>query len=110
MSARCARMRKIVLLATVLSVATLGLQACFYGPSQPWRYGQYGQSQPDHTVCDVNGNNCLACDADNNNCRHVDTQYGANHTVCNDHGCMTCDARNTNCQSNTAKSSWGFFF
>jgi hypothetical protein len=30
--------------------------------------------------------------------------------VCDAHGCMTCGANNTNCQSNTARSSWGFFF
>jgi hypothetical protein len=100
-------MRKIVILAAVLSVATFGLQACFYESEPP---GQYGQYQSTHTVCDVNGNNCLACDANNNNCRRVDTQYGSDHTVCDAQGCVTCDANDTNCQSNTARSSWGFFF
>jgi len=104
-------MRKIVFLATILGVATIGLQGCFYGSSQPDRYGQYGQYQPGHTVCDVNGNNCLACDANNNNCRRVDTQYGANHTVCNDHGCIACDANDPNCPgASPTRGSWGFFF
>jgi hypothetical protein len=100
-------MRRVVILAAVLSVATLGLQACFYGSGPPEQYGRY---QSTHTVCDVNGNNCLACDANNTNCERIDTQYGSDHTVCDAHGCMICDANNTNCQSNTARSSWGFFF
>lgn len=99
-------MRKIIILAAVLSFVSFGLQACFYESSPPAQYGQY---QSSHTVCDVNGNNCLACDADNSNCRRTDTQYGSNHTVCDDHGCSSCDANNTNCQR-TANSSWGFFF
>lgn len=105
----CATMRKIVILAAMTSVATLGLQACFYGSSQPAPYAQYSQYQSSHTVCDVNGKNCLACDANDNNCRRTDTQYGSNHTVCDSHGCMACDANNANCQG-TTKSSWGFFF
>jgi hypothetical protein len=100
-------MRRVVILAAVLSIATLGLQACFYGSGPTEQYGRY---QPTHTLCDVNGNNCLACDANNTNCHRIDTQYGSDHTVCDAHGCMTCDANNTNCQSNTARSSWGFFF
>ena len=75
-----AKMSRTVMLAMVLGVAMLGLQACFYGTSSPARNGQYTQYQSSHMVCDVNGNNCLAC-----------------------------DASNTNCQS-TARSSWGFFF
>jgi len=102
-------MSKAIILAAVLSVATFGLQACFYRSSSPGQYGQYRQYQSSHTVCDVNGNNCLACDANNNNCRRVDTQYGSNHTVCDAHGCLDCDANNNNCQG-TARSSWGFFF
>ncbi len=73
-------MGKRIIFAAILSAAAFGLQACFYWSSPPAQYGQYGQSQPGHTVCDVNGHNCLAC-----------------------------DANDTNCQG-TAKSSWGFFF
>lgn len=102
-------MCKRVILAAVLSAVALGLQACFYRSSPPAQYGQYGQYQPSHTICDVNGNNCLACDANNTNCRRVDAQYGSSRTVCDAHGCVVCDANNANCQG-TPKSSWGFFF
>ena len=99
-------MHKRIILAAVLSLATFGLQACFYdsGPSQP-----YGRYQSSRTLCDEHGNNCVVCDANNNNCEHA--QYQSSRTLCDAHGnnCMVCDANNNNCGS-TAKSSWGFFF
>jgi hypothetical protein len=103
-------MFKSLILASALVFATLGMQACFWsGPS-----GQYAST---HTVCDSNGNNCLACD-DYNNCQRSDAQYrssprygSSTHRVCDTQGynCLTCDSNNSNCQS-TARSSWGFIF
>jgi hypothetical protein len=59
-------MRKRIILATVLSFATFGLQACFYESNPPPQ--QYGQYQSSRTLCDVHGNNCVVCDTNNNNC------------------------------------------
>lgn len=97
-------MFKTLAFASLLVLSMLGMQACFWsGPS-----GQYAST---HSVCDTNGNNCLACD-DNNNCQRADAQYGSSrHNVCDDQGynCLSCDSNNTNCQS-TARSYWGFIF
>ena len=38
----------------------------------PIQYG--GSPYGAHTICDTNGNNCLACDGDNGNCQSVGTQ------------------------------------
>jgi hypothetical protein len=116
-------MFKPLIRGALLAAALIGTQGCFYS-SPPARYGAgpYGS----HTICDTNGNNCLACDGDNNNCQSIGTQNGAqyggqygpqygtqygsgSHTVCNDHGCQNCDSSNNNCQP-LAGSSWGFFF
>jgi hypothetical protein len=102
-------MNRTTMFVVVLSFAAFGLQACFYRSSSSGQYGHYSQYQAHHTVCDVNGNNCLACDADDNNCRRVDTAYGSNRMVCDAQGCVSCDANNTNCRSE-ARNSWGFFF
>jgi hypothetical protein len=75
-------MHKRIILAAVLSLATFGLQACFYDSGPPPQYGQYQSSR---TLCDEHGNNCMVCDANNNNCQHA--QYQSSRT-----------------------SSWGFFF
>jgi hypothetical protein len=105
-------MYKPLILTALAALAMLGMQACFYTGSS----GPYASSLPSvttHTVCDTNGNNCLACD-DNNNCERADSQYGSSsrHSVCDADGnnCLNCDSNNNNCQSTTARSHWGFFF
>jgi len=45
-------MAKTIILALVLSFATLGLQACFYQSSAT------GQPASTSTTCDAQGNNC----------------------------------------------------
>lgn len=53
----------------------VGAQGCFYHSYGPDQYGhQYGSR---HTVCDVNGENCMVCDADDRNCQRVESQYGS---------------------------------
>jgi hypothetical protein len=73
-------MLKIIVLAVMLSFASVGLQACFYDSSPDGQTEHYTQDQSHHTLCDANGNNCAPCDANNN------------------------------CQATTTRSSWGFFF
>jgi hypothetical protein len=95
-------MFKSLVLASFLGFAMLGLKGCFWsGPS-----GQYAAT---HSVCDTNGNNCLACDYANN-CQRAGDGSGR-HQVCDAQGsnCLNCDANNSNCQS-TARSYWGFIF
>jgi hypothetical protein len=104
-------MFKSLVLASFLGLAMLGMQGCFWsGPSGPYASGPYAST---HTVCDTNGNNCLACD-DNNNCQRNDAQYASSRrTVCDSQGynCLNCDSNNNNCESSsTARSYWGFIF
>jgi hypothetical protein len=97
-------MFKALIIAPLLAFAMLGLQGCFWASGPP----QYAST---HTVCDTNGNNCLACDGDNN-CQHAGAQYGSSgHRVCDAQGnnCLNCDSSNSNCQS-MARSYWGFIF
>lgn len=106
-------MFKLLLFASFLVSATLGMQACFWsGPSGQYAPGPYA-STATHTVCDAQGYNCLACD-DNNNCQRSDAQYASSrHTVCDYQGnnCRSCDSNNNNCESSsTTKSYWGFIF
>ena len=66
-------MYKPLILTALAALAMLGMQACFYTGSS----GPYTSSLPSvttHTVCDTNGNNCLACD-DNNSCERTDAHY-----------------------------------
>jgi hypothetical protein len=79
-------MYKPLILTALAALAMLGMQACFYTGSS----GPYTSSLPSvttHTVCDTNGNNCLACD-DNNSCERTDAQYGSSsrHSVCDADG------------------------
>lgn len=89
-------MRAKTIFAAMLGLAILGLQACFfespYGSQS--QYGQYGSG---HTICDVQGNNCLACDSGNNNCQRTDGQYGSSGQY------------GASGQSGSGHS-WGFFF
>ena len=111
-------MLKPFIRGALLATLMIGTQGCFYS-NPPIQYG--GGPYGSHTICDTNGNNCLACDGDNSNCQSVGTQNGpqygtqygsSNHTVCNDHGCQNCDSSNNNCQplAGSSGSSWGFFF
>jgi hypothetical protein len=67
------RIVMFLMVTAIAGLATVATQGCFYHSWQD-QGPQYGSAQ---TVCNTNGNNCMACDADNQNCHPVDVQSGS---------------------------------